>query len=106
MHTQNAALIQAIRDCSSECNHCYYACLQEDDVKMLSRCIQLDRNCSDICDLTISWAASNAELLIDLKKLCARVCEECAKECEKHFSMEHCKKCAEACRKCAEECKR
>ncbi|MGZ6520079.1 MAG: four-helix bundle copper-binding protein, partial [Bacteroidia bacterium] len=37
-------------------------------------------------------------------KLCGKICERCATECEKHSEHEHCKKCAEVCRKCAEMC--
>ncbi len=104
MHEKNKPLIQTLKDCSAECNHCYSACLQEDDVKMMAKCIQLDRNCADICDMTASWLASGSELSDKLKKLCSEVCNACAEECEKH-SHEHCKRCAEMCRKCSEACK-
>ncbi len=104
MHEQNVSLIQTLKDCSVECNHCYSACLQEEDVKMMVKCIKLDRNCADICDMTAAWLASGSELSDKLKKLCSEVCNACAEECEKH-SHEHCKRCAEVCRKCSEACK-
>ena len=34
----------------------------------------------------------------------SEICSACEKECEKHFGMEHCRKCAEASRACAEAC--
>ena len=33
-HEQHQELIQALHDCAAECNHCFDACLQEEDVKM------------------------------------------------------------------------
>jgi hypothetical protein len=38
-------------------------------------------------------------------ELCARVCDECAIECERH-DHEHCKLCAQMCRECAADCRR
>ena len=105
MHEQNSSLLQALKDCSVECNHCYHACFQEEDLKMMAKCIQLDRNCADICDLTASWIASGSDHAKHLLKECADVCQACADECEKHAHMEHCKRCAEVCRRCAEECR-
>ena len=44
-------------------------------------------------------------MLRELLELCARMCEQCAAECEKH-DMEHCKLCAQMCRECAEDCRK
>ena len=40
----------------------------------------------------------------ELLELCARVCDACAAECEKH-DHEHCRLCAQICRECAEDCR-
>jgi hypothetical protein len=104
MHQQNQQLIQALHDCAMECDHCFNACFQEQDVKMMARCIQLDRACAEICHLTASFSASGSEMLSTMLKACAEACEMCAEECAKH-EMDHCKRCAEACRKCAEACR-
>jgi hypothetical protein len=39
---QNKGLFEALTNCAAECNHCATACLDEEDVKMLARCIKLD----------------------------------------------------------------
>ena len=96
--------MEALSNCAAECNHCATACLDEQDVKMLSRCIKLDIDCADICLLTASYVARDSEHANHLLKECAEICEACAEECEKHAHMEHCRKCAEACRHCAEAC--
>lgn len=102
-HETNRTLINALYNCASECNHCFKACLEEDDVKMMIHCIELDRDCADICSLTASLIARDSVHGTHLLKECAEVCEACAEECEKHDS-EHCRRCAEACRQCAEAC--
>jgi Domain of Unknown Function (DUF326) len=103
-HENNIELIDALNNCIMECNHCAAACLEEADVKMLTRCIKLDIDCADICSLTASLIARGSEHANHLLEECAEVCGACAEECEKHSQMEHCKQCAEACRACAEAC--
>lgn len=105
-HEQNTQLLEALNRCAAECNHCAAACLDEQDVKMLARCIKLDIDCAQICSLTASLTARGSEHGKHLLKECAEVCNACAEECEKHASMgmEHCRRCAEACRACADAC--
>lgn len=103
-HEKNQSLLEALNNCAAACNHCATACLDEQDVKMLARCIKLDFDCADICLLTASFVARDSEHANHLLKECAEICEACAEECEKHTHMEHCRKCAEACRHCAEAC--
>ena len=103
-HESNRGLLDALYDCAAECNHCAIACLQEKDVKMLERCIRLDLDCAEICQVAAGYVARGSELANRLLELCAEVCNACADECEKHEHMEHCKRCADICRKCADAC--
>ena len=98
--------IEILNDCVQACNACMTDCLQEAEVQMLANCIRLDRDCADICALTSEYVSRESEFAPALAKQCAVVCDACAKECEKHSHMEHCKLCAEVCRKCAEECRK
>ena len=43
------SVIQALEACAAECNHCATACLDEENVKMMKRCIMLDMDCAAIC---------------------------------------------------------
>ena len=104
-HEQNQRLIAVLSNCVLKCNHCTTACLDEQEVKMLARCIKLDIDCADICQLTISLIARGSEHGYHLLQECAGICNACAEECDKHKHMEHCKRCAEACRDCADACK-
>lgn len=104
-HEKNKSLMDALNNCAAACNHCATACLDEQDVKMMVKCIKIDLDCAAICSLTATLLARGSEHGKHLLKECIEVCNACAEECEKHAHMEHCKTCAEACRKCAEACK-
>lgn len=103
-HKENQSLIDALNNCAAECNHCATACLDEQDVKMLSNCIKLDLDCAEICRMTAGFVARGSAHARHILTECAEICNACAEECEKHSHMQHCKDCAEACRKCAEAC--
>lgn len=103
-HQQYASCIDACTQCAIACQHCASACLQEQDVKMMTRCIALDLDCATICELAAAAMARGSENAQAICALCADICEACGDECAKH-AMDHCQQCAQACRRCAEECR-
>lgn len=109
-HEKFKSCIDACNQCAAECEHCSTACLSEDDVKMMHKCIEFDRYCADMCRMAAAFMARADEHTMNFVNkfcsLCAEICDACATECEKHSHMEHCKRCAEVCRKCAEECRK
>jgi hypothetical protein len=98
--------IDSCNDCAIDCEHCAAACLQEAEVKTLTRCIRLDLDCAEICRTAAILMARGSERFAEFCGLCADICDACAQECEQHAHMEHCRRCAESCRRCAEECRR
>ncbi|HLG03593.1 MAG TPA: four-helix bundle copper-binding protein [Bacteroidia bacterium] len=104
-HIENKKVMDALAQCAAECNHCATACLDEKDIMMLTRCIRLDIDCAEICSLAGGFVARGSESYKRVLKLCAEICEACAKECDTHTHMEHCSRCARACRDCADSCK-
>ena len=96
--------IDACLKSAALCNHCAASCLQETDVKMMAKCIQLDMECAVLCYAAAQLMSLGSDNAAAICKLCAAACEACAVECGKH-SNEHCKECAAACRECAAECK-
>ncbi|MEP7111138.1 MAG: four-helix bundle copper-binding protein [Ferruginibacter sp.] len=96
--------IDELNNCAGICNYCIAACFQEDDVKMLTDCIQLDIDCAEMCSLTAGLLARGSKYAEPLLQVCADICNACAEECGKHTHMDHCKACAEACKKCAAAC--
>ncbi|MFC4388006.1 four-helix bundle copper-binding protein [Gracilibacillus marinus] len=101
-HTE---LLETLHECMTACNHCFDACLGEEDVKMMSACIRLDRECADMCNYLENAITRNSPFVAELAAACAKICEACGNECKKH-EHEHCQRCAEACLKCAEACKK
>lgn len=105
-----AACLRACGACEIACRSCADACLGEQDINPLRRCIRLNLDCAALCDATVDVASRtysvDAAFLRAQIELCARICETCAAECDKHaHHHEHCKVCAEACRTCAEACR-
>lgn len=101
---EHQQLSQTLHECVEACNHCYYACLKEEDVKMMAECIRLDRECAEICAFLEHALTRSTSFAPDLAKVCSRICEACGSECQK-YEHNHCQKCAEACFKCAKACK-
>ena len=55
------ACIKACIECAQACGACADACLGEPDPKMLVRCIRLNLDCSDICELTAKMLSRQLE---------------------------------------------
>ena len=99
--------IELCIQCANACDHCAASCLREEDVNMLSACIQSDLECSAMCKTAAQLMHLQSTHANAACQLCADICIACAEECEKHAPhMEHCKLCAEVCRRCAEECRK
>lgn len=93
--------------CARMCLSCADACLAEP--MDMTQCIRSCLDCADVCEATgklaVRRTGSNHEVLRETLELCARVCDSCAAECERH-EHEHCKLCAQMCRECAEDCRK
>ena len=105
------ALVRAAAECSAVCTTCADACLSEDGVADLARCVRMCLDCAEICATTGTLIArpgpQDPETLRALLEACATACRACADECGGHADhMEHCRICAESCAACAEACDR
>lgn len=108
--TALANALHALDECAQSCILCADACLAEDSVADLRRCIGLDLDCAALCvaAAAIVGRRTDADAAVTRAALdaCITACEACAAECERHAGMhEHCKMCAEACRRCADACR-
>ena len=92
--------------CAKMAASCADACMAE-KIDM-TQCIRMCLDCSDVCEATgrlaVRRTGNDQPMLRELLELCARMCEACAVECEKH-DHDHCKLCAQICRECAEDCR-
>ena len=104
METVTSRLIPVLAECAGLCYQCAVACLGEDDIKGLSKCIKLDIDCAEICQSASAFVSRDSDHAKHLLKECAEICRRCAEECMKHSHMVHCNKCSHACLICAEAC--
>lgn len=105
-----AGAIDRLIACSQACTACADACLSEDDVVELTKCIRTNLDCADICDATARvlsrHTAYDANISRTLLEACATACRACASECAQHASMhEHCAVCADACERGEAACR-
>lgn len=105
-----ADTIDVLIGCSEACTACADACLSEQDIAALAKCIRANMDCADICAATARVLSRhtgyNASISRSLLEACAMACKSCGDECAKHAEMhEHCRICAEACRSCEQSCR-
>ena len=94
---ENNRMIQHLNECADACDKCFNACLNEKEVSIMTRCIELSRECSEICRITASVISRDSENMDKFLKLSTEISKACAEECEKHDET-HCKECAKICR--------
>lgn len=102
--------IGTLLECAQSCTACADACLAEDGVAELRRCITLDLDCADVCTTTarVLTRLTDAEqsLRRSVLQACVEACRLCGDECERHAEHhEHCRVCAESCRRCEQACR-
>jgi hypothetical protein len=101
--------IEACLDCTQACTACADACLSQQQVDMLRKCIRTNLDCADICSTTANVLSRHtgydANLTRALVQACATACKACGDECDQHRDVhEHCRICADACRRCEQAC--
>jgi hypothetical protein len=103
--------IDALYECANMCNACADACLAEENVADMRKCIRTDLDCADICLATARMlsrqTAPDGHIARTMLQACLAACKKCGDECSAHAQMmDHCRVCAEACRKCDDLCNR
>jgi hypothetical protein len=102
--------IDTLIACAEGCTACADACLSEDSVAELTKCVRTNLDCADVCEATARVLSRHtgydANISRTLLEACATVCKSCGDECRSHAEMhEHCRICAEACRACEPSCR-
>ena len=103
INQRTTELLQELINCALSCEACTASCLSENDVTAMAVCIELSRDCADLCYQASRFAMRNSEILEPYLQMVEEVCRMCADECNKHQE-EHCKICAESCERCADVC--
>lgn len=105
-----ARVIDTVVECSQACTACADACLSENGVADLRRCIRANLDCADICDATARalWRQTGYDANVSraLLEACIAACAACMDECVQYASeYQYCRVCAEACRACEAACR-
>jgi hypothetical protein len=100
-----AEAVRASYACAAACDECANACLREGDVARMVNCVRLCLQSADLCRTTAAQLARHGSVARELAVLCAKACEACGAECDRHED-EHCERCAVECHRCAMECRR
>lgn len=105
-----AAAIEALTECTNTCTQCADACLSEEDVTSMVKCIRLNLDCADVCAATGRVVSRQTEYDAYVTRAqleaCIAACKSCGDECEQHAEhMAHCRVCAESCRRCEQACR-
>lgn len=104
MNTNVLSLLECIYECQTKCKYCFNACLEEEKIEMMRRCIKLTVECAEICELTASSLSFTGDFTKEVLDVCVKACKECGDECRKHNYL-HCIECAKACEECADACR-
>lgn len=104
-----ARTVDALVACAQVCTACADACLSEEMVSELRKCIRTDLDCADICATTARILSRqtgyDAKVTRAQLQACVQACQSCGDECAQHADHhEHCRICAEACRACEQAC--
>lgn len=109
MNLDKDLLAKAIDEALTCFQACADACLSEEMVAELGKCIRTDLDCADLCATTVRVLSRHtgydANITRGQLQACVAACKACGDECEQHAGMhEHCKICAQACRACEQAC--
>ena len=99
----DSSLINSLTECALACERCMAACLEEKDVTPMAHCIELNRDCAQICLLGAQLLLRDSKVAHQYLLVCEQACRLCAEECSLH-DHEHCKACARECRSCEQAC--
>lgn len=104
-----ARAIEEALSCFQTCTACADACLSEDMVAELTKCIRSNLDCATTCAATVEVLSRHtgydANITRAQLQACIATCKACGDECEDHAKMhDHCRVCAEVCRACEQAC--
>src|SRR5512139_150924 len=79
-----AECIDLCVDCELACASCADACLGEQELTMLRKCIRANLDCADVCNITARLLSRQFEaepgVMVAQLEACARACVACAAE--------------------------
>jgi hypothetical protein len=100
---EQTEVIQELVNCALACEACASSSINEKESMSMTRCIELARDCSEICFQASRLIMRRSEIAEHYIVLVEEICRVTADECEKHQD-DPSQICAEACKSCADSC--
>jgi hypothetical protein len=102
--------VEEALSCFQTCTACADACLGEDSVADLTKCIRSNLDCATTCAATVEVLSRHtgydANITRAQLEACIAACRAGGDECAEHASVhEHCRICADACHACEQACR-
>jgi hypothetical protein len=98
-------VIQTLTKCITSCESCLTLSVQEGLPASMRECMNLQRDCIDICAITARFIARSSSNMRRLLKECIEICRKCAEECHKQ-TQEHYQLCGDICQECSQSCEK
>ena len=99
------ACIDACTSCHQTCTHTVHHCLDKGGKHADSMHITLLLDCAQICATSADFLTRHSVHHQATCRVCAEICEACAKSCDAVSNEEMMRTCAEECRRCAASCR-
>ena len=103
---------EKMRACIDECHNCHDSCaetvthcLQMGGEHAEASHIRLLLDCAEICQTRANFMLRMSDFHTRTCGVCADVCEQCARDCERFGEDEMKQQCAETCLSCAQSCR-
>ena len=74
----NNPMVRELLECAIACETCATASLQEREVNIMTRCIELSRECAEICVQAARFMERDSEILPSFLRVCEEACRMCA----------------------------
>lgn len=105
MHDEKSKkMVQDANHCASICLATAQHCLQQGGNHADPKHINMLTDCAQICQTLAHFASRDSTHTGSVAKVCADICQACAKNCDSFKDDAQMQQCATACRTCAETC--
>ncbi len=92
--------IEMLYKCADACDFAAHSLIDEPDFEELKDTMRSLKDCADISIITARLISRHSMYIHEAIRLCGKVCQDCAAECDNH-TIEHCRKAAKNCREAA-----
>lgn len=108
MHELNHAMRHCIANCTeshSVCTETITHCLEVGGAHAESSHVRLLIDCAEICSISAAFMLRGSPTHKRICGICADICEQCAKECERFTEDARMQHCANLCHSCSHSCR-